>query len=167
MQQPLDLAIGTHDVRPLLVRAIFLKAYRGLAKLRPQRVGVRAIGVVVDLSQDGFLGHGCSPSYALVCAWSSCGVVTWDPLHPPFIRVVPGQDHRRIMGRDPRIGKGGWDRAVWRGLNSSGNLGGERCCLLNQALITLEPPGMIERHGSDPCVITTVSAAEGTPTDLM
>src|SRR5260221_1721485 len=49
MQQRLDLAIGTHDVRPPLVGAIFLKAYRGLAQLRPQRVRVRAIGSVVDL----------------------------------------------------------------------------------------------------------------------
>src|SRR5258708_40253324 len=50
MQQRLDLAIGTHDVRSPLVGAIFLPTDRGLAKLRPQRVGVRAIGSVVDLS---------------------------------------------------------------------------------------------------------------------
>ncbi len=50
MQQRLDLAIGTHDVRPPLVGAIFLPAHRGLAQLRPQRVGVRAIGIVEDLS---------------------------------------------------------------------------------------------------------------------
>src|SRR5260370_29210336 len=86
---------------------------------------------------------------AHVCACCSCGVVPWNPLHPPFIRVVPGQYHRRIMGRDPRIGKGGGDRAVWRGLNSSGHLGGERRGLLNQSLIKLDPPGVIERHGGD------------------
>src|SRR5216684_2198864 len=86
---------------------------------------------------------------AQVCAWYSCSVVPCNPLHPPFIGVVPGQDHNRIMGRDPRIGKGGSYWGAWRGLNSSGHRGWERRCLLNQALIKLDPPGVIERHGSD------------------
>src|SRR6266496_6278296 len=90
-----------------------------------------------------------SPSGAHMCAWYSCGAVTWNPLHPPFIRVVPGQYHRRIIGRDPRIGKGGRDRGARRGLISGGNLRWERRCLLNQALIKLDPFGVIERHGSD------------------
>src|SRR5712692_4563846 len=83
---------------------------------------------------------------ALVCACCSCGVVSWNPLHPPFIRVVPGQDHRRIMGRNPRIGKGGRDRGTQRGLLNTVHRGWERRGLLNQALIKLDPPGVIERH---------------------
>src|SRR5258708_18618406 len=90
-----------------------------------------------------------SPSYAQVCAWYSCGVVPWNPLHPPFIRVVPGQDRRRIIGRDHRIGKGGAYRGARRGLNSSGHRGWERRGLLNQVLIKLDPPGVIERHSRD------------------
>src|SRR6266436_1080339 len=90
-----------------------------------------------------------SLSYALVCVWYSWGVVTWDPLHPPFIRVVPGQDHRRIIGGDPRIGKGGAYRGAQRGLLNTVHRGGERRGLLNQALIKLDPQVVIERDGSD------------------
>src|SRR5258708_39027577 len=90
-----------------------------------------------------------SPSYALVCAWYSCGVVTWNPLHPLFIRVVPGQDHRRIIGRNPRIGKGGAYREAGRGLLNTVRRGGERSGLLNQALIKHDQQDEIERHGSD------------------
>src|SRR5260370_41973112 len=89
-----------------------------------------------------------SPSYALVCAWYSCGVVTWNQLHPLFIRVVPGQDHRRIIGRNPRIGKGGAYRGAGRVLLNTVRRGGERRGLPNQAPLKLEPPDVIERHGS-------------------
>src|SRR5258708_1658026 len=90
-----------------------------------------------------------SPYYALVGAWYSCGVVTCDPLHPLFIRVVPGQYPRRIIGGDPRIGKGGAYRGAGRGLLNTVHRGGERRGLRNQALIKLDPQVVIERHGSD------------------
>src|SRR5215471_20965609 len=86
---------------------------------------------------------------AYVSGWYSCCVMPWNPLHPPFIRVIPGQYHSRLVDGDPRIGKGGWDRGTWRGLISDRKAGWERSGLLNQALIKLNPPGVIERHGSD------------------
>jgi hypothetical protein len=48
MQQGLNLTIGAHEVGSRFIGAIFLKADRGLTKLRPQRVGVGTISIAVE-----------------------------------------------------------------------------------------------------------------------
>src|SRR6185369_3305015 len=71
-----DLAVGADHVGPRLLGAIFLPADRGLPQLGPKRIGVRAIGVVVDLSENGrVLGHGVVSLIPSWACWFSRGAM--------------------------------------------------------------------------------------------
>ena len=70
-----------------------------------------------------------------------------NPLHPLLIGIVPGQDHGRVTHRGPaargnRQGPGHWALVAWRRRSRAGR----RRRLLDEALIRLQPLGLIERH---------------------
>src|SRR5690349_4036983 len=75
-------------------------------------------------------------------------VASLNPLHPLFVGVMSGQGHRRLVAPLRLIREGSWDR--WHRCGAVGHLhvGRERRGLLDQALIKLDPFGLIERDGS-------------------
>ena len=58
---------------------------------------------------------------------------------------MPGQDHRCLVASLRLIGERGWDRRLGRGVARDRQVGRERRGLLDQALIKLDPFGLIER----------------------